>query len=319
MIYIANPMYDAVFKFMMEDKEVAKRFIGIITGKQIVEIELLPQEKTYRKDDLNIIVQRLDFVAQIQEQDGNITKVLIEIQKSNKSYHADIMRFRGYLAKHYMMDNLPIITIYILGFKLPDLETAAAYIDKYYQNIYTDDKIQGKSEFVEKLTHSCYIIQVPRLKLVVRNKLAELLEIFNQNYRLSNQKEGSKILQLAEIPLDSDISLIIRRLEKAQADASLKEKLEDEEYLEMVYDEMYGEMTREIAVLSGKIAVLSGKIEAENQRAEEEKKRAELAENRLEQEKLSIIKNLLSSGMTAEQVMLIAQVNKDFLQKHGLI
>lgn len=47
MLYIANPIYDAVFKFMMEDKEVAKRFIGIIIGKTILEIQLLPQEKTY--------------------------------------------------------------------------------------------------------------------------------------------------------------------------------------------------------------------------------------------------------------------------------
>lgn len=111
MIYIANPIYDVVFKFMMEDEEVAKRFIGIIIGKNIADIKLLPQEKTYVFDDKFIRIQRFDFVAHIREEDGKTSKVLIELQKSNNTFHADLMRFRGYLAKQYTLDDLPIITI----------------------------------------------------------------------------------------------------------------------------------------------------------------------------------------------------------------
>jgi len=98
MIYIANPIYDAVFKFMLEDTEVAKRFIGIIINKEITEIELKPQEKAYQAEKTGIIIQRLDFVAQIEEVNGEKSKVLIEIQKSNKTYHADVLRFRGYFS-----------------------------------------------------------------------------------------------------------------------------------------------------------------------------------------------------------------------------
>jgi len=40
MLYIANPLYDAVFKFMMEYLDTAKRFIGIIINKNITDIQL---------------------------------------------------------------------------------------------------------------------------------------------------------------------------------------------------------------------------------------------------------------------------------------
>ncbi len=245
MIYIANPLYDAVFKFLLEDLEVAKRFIGIIINKKIIDIELLPQEKIIQKEDIPIRVQRLDFVAKIKQDDGTNTKVLIEIQKSNKSYHADLLRFRGYLAKQYQIDDLPIITIYILGFLLEDLPHAVTHVNREYIDVYTNKKIQLRNEFIEKLTHDCYIIQVPRLKLVLKNKLSELLEIFNQDYRKSKDKIGSKVLEIPYLPKDKDLIKIYQRLEKANADEAMREKMEDEEYLEMVYDELYGDMDRQ--------------------------------------------------------------------------
>lgn len=81
---------------MMEDEEVAKRFIGIIIGKTILEIQLLPQEKTYFIKE-GIRIQRLDFVAMIKEEDGSTSKVLIELQKSNNALHADCYVFAATL------------------------------------------------------------------------------------------------------------------------------------------------------------------------------------------------------------------------------
>ncbi len=37
---IANPIYDAVFKFLMEDKKASSLIISAITGFEIEEIEL---------------------------------------------------------------------------------------------------------------------------------------------------------------------------------------------------------------------------------------------------------------------------------------
>jgi hypothetical protein len=44
---IANPIYDVVFKKMMENERVAKFFIGTLLNQTIETIEVKPQEYTY--------------------------------------------------------------------------------------------------------------------------------------------------------------------------------------------------------------------------------------------------------------------------------
>ena len=41
---IANPIYDVVFKYLMEDQKVAKIFLSTLTELDIVSLELMPQE-----------------------------------------------------------------------------------------------------------------------------------------------------------------------------------------------------------------------------------------------------------------------------------
>ena len=44
---IANPIYDVVFKKMMENERVAKFFIGTLLEQVIETVEVKPQEFTY--------------------------------------------------------------------------------------------------------------------------------------------------------------------------------------------------------------------------------------------------------------------------------
>ena len=44
---IANPIYDTVFKKMMESERVAKFFIGTLLEQDIETVEVQPQEFTY--------------------------------------------------------------------------------------------------------------------------------------------------------------------------------------------------------------------------------------------------------------------------------
>ncbi|MDW8347275.1 MAG: hypothetical protein RML94_09985 [Bacteroidia bacterium] len=255
MAYIANPIFDAVFKYMMEDQAVTKCFIGII-NKKIKALKLKPQEKTYHKTDADVtymLTQRLDFIAEIIDEHKKKTKVLIEIQKSNRSYHADVLRFRGYLAQQYQSDDLPIITIYILGFDLKDLPYPAVHAHLVCKDLFYEKNIDTASEFLEKLTHQTYVIQVPRLKPVLRNRLSELLDLFNQEYRLSDVKPGNRTLNVPYIPKDKDISLIMKRLEKANADEALREKLNDEEFADMAYEEMFGKLDRKVLRLEKRL------------------------------------------------------------------
>ncbi|MCX7953860.1 MAG: hypothetical protein N3A01_01575, partial [Bacteroidales bacterium] len=95
MTLIANPIYDVVFKYLMEDNKVAKLLLSDLTGLDIVSLELQPQEYTARPETASVIIYRMDFKAKVKDKHGNLKLVLIEIQKAK--FFTDIIRFRKYL------------------------------------------------------------------------------------------------------------------------------------------------------------------------------------------------------------------------------
>jgi hypothetical protein len=208
-IIIANPIYDVVFKRLMEDTKNARFFIKTLLNQEVEEIHFKPQEYTladkYKKrlsgQDVQmpgaLTVLRLDFVATIKNADGTRQKVLIEVQKGKKNL--DIMRFRDYLAEHYKREDeiilpdgngktktqktpLHIIAIYIVAFDLPNIKTPAAKVGREYVDLLTRRKIKVKEDFVEQLTHDCIVIQTGRIHGSIKTELDALLSIFEQRY-----------------------------------------------------------------------------------------------------------------------------------------
>jgi len=177
---IANPIFDVVFKHLMQNKKNAKFFISTLIEEEVVSIDFHSQEVPLRGEALSLL--RLDFVAVIKTEDGVKKKVLIEIQKA--SNFTDIMRFRQYLAKHYEEESpLEIIAVYILGFELPFLESAAIKVQREYKDLIAGKILKNaqKSEFADKLTHECYIVQIPRIKSKkMKTRLELLLSVFEQ-------------------------------------------------------------------------------------------------------------------------------------------
>ena len=102
MIQIANPIYDAVFKFMMNDNEVAKLLLSAIIGQPIQQLVFQPTELSIPIQDA-ITVFRMDFKAIIELDNGDTKTAIIEIQKAK--LHTDIMRFRKYLGTQYQDKN----------------------------------------------------------------------------------------------------------------------------------------------------------------------------------------------------------------------
>ena len=103
---IANPIYDVVFKYLMEDAKVAKIMLSSIIGESISKLSFLPQEFTTEIDTQSVkkthktglTVYRLDFSAQIQTPEGQ-KQVIIELQKAK--FPTDIIRFRRYLGEQF--------------------------------------------------------------------------------------------------------------------------------------------------------------------------------------------------------------------------
>ncbi len=229
---IANPIYDVVFKRLMENEKVAKFFISTLLNQQVLSVDLQPQEFTYTHQFAGLAVYRLDFVALIKTIDGTTKKVLIEIQKAKN--HIDLMRFRNYLAEQYKKEDkvnnqkevLPITTIYILGFKLPKIDSACIHVERQYKDLINEGIIGVKSEFIEKLTHDSYVVQVDRITDRYKSRLDKLLSVFQQ----SNFIDDSRVTKEYKHPTDEEeIKLITEILHHSGIDPEARKKIEIEQ------------------------------------------------------------------------------------------
>jgi len=159
---IANPIYDTVFKHLLENQRAAKFFIGTLLGKPIFSISIRSPERTYIDPKDKGLMLKIDFIVEIETEDCKKQKVAIKMQKSDKII-TDMSRFNRYMAHDYMSDTIPIISIYILWFSLPDIETAFQCISRGYYDF-----------------PDCYIVQVPRIQPRLKTPLDRLLSVFEQ-------------------------------------------------------------------------------------------------------------------------------------------
>jgi hypothetical protein len=262
---IANPIYDVVFKRLMENEKVAKFFIGTLLDTQIEALEVKPQEFTFIKDldqddpqvqqyinqrireRLIINVLRLDFVATIRTADGSLKKVLIEIQKAKNE--VDLMRFRNYLAEQYKKEDkvdgerhvLPITTIYILGFNLPDIDTPCILVKREYIDLINHRLITKKSDFVEKLTHDSYIVQVGRITDRYQTRLDKLLSVFEQR-NFTDDREITK--NFAHAPDLEELKAMTDILHHVGTDPEERKQIEIEQEAWRSVNAMFAERER---------------------------------------------------------------------------
>ncbi len=229
---IANPIYDVVFKRMLENERVARFFIGTLLEETITSVEVKPQEFTYTNELAALAVFRLDFIATIVTAGGESRKVLIEIQKAQNE--VDLMRFRNYLAEQYKKEDivnqekvvLPITTIYILGFKLPEIKTPCIKVQRNYLDLIDHTILETKSDFVEKLTHDCYVVQVNRITDRYQTRLDKLLSVFEQ----ANFVDESKIVKVFSLETDiEEVKLITDILHHSGTNPAEKKKIETEQ------------------------------------------------------------------------------------------
>ena len=127
MMTIANPIYDIVFKYLMEDERIARTILSALLQEDIIKVEVRPHEYSNNKRDA-LSVFRIDFGATIRKSDGSEQLILIELQKTWLPTEA--LRFRQYLGVQYEnpanivadSDNqhaIPMVAVYLLGHKVP--------------------------------------------------------------------------------------------------------------------------------------------------------------------------------------------------------
>ena len=234
MTLIANPIYDSVFKYLMEDDRVAKILLSALLKKEIVELQMRRQEYSAMQQT-RISMFRMDFTARIREADGEEHLVMIELQKTWLA--TETLRFRQYLGTQYLNkenmreeDNrtygLLIISIYILGHKLGELHEPVVYVRRQYLN-YDDCVIAHKDKFIASLTHDSIIVQIPYLKGRTRNHLERLLNLFDQDYIYH---ADDHLLEIDENKFTGkDEQLIMNRLLKAGVAPEIRRAMDVED------------------------------------------------------------------------------------------
>lgn len=242
---IANPIYDVVFKYLLDDEKVAKLMLSALLGKEILTLEFratevrteVPDEKPRPGVRPEILVMRLDFAALVRQDDGSRKLVLIEIQKAHTPW--DVLRFRRYLGGQYAnaenvyvdpdgrTQPLPLVTIYFLGQGLECLDAPVVKVNRHYTDAATGERIAIADPFVEALTHDTVVVQVDKLKNRRRTDLERLLAVFDQGQA---SQSDPHVLDILEENFPERYREVLRRLMRAGAEQSVRQRmdLEDE-------------------------------------------------------------------------------------------
>ena len=236
MTIIANPIYDSVFKFLLEDERAAKVLLSALLKQEVCELKMRRNEYTNVRQT-RISLFRIDFSAKIRNAAGEEHLVLIELQKTWLS--TETLRFRQYLGAQYLNNEnvpedgnpggygLPIISIYILGHKLGDLQEPVVYVRRRYLD-YENNIIEGgvPDPFIESLTHDSIIVQLPYLKGRTRNHLERILCVFDQEYRIASDDH---LLKIDDEDMDKDGRLLVNRLVMAAASPEVRREMQVED------------------------------------------------------------------------------------------
>ncbi len=308
---VANPIYDVVFKYLMQDQRVARLLIGRITGLAVQSLTVSPQETSVRRTPdapdhgLPLTLLRMDFAARVRTADGGQRQVLIEIQKANAP--TVIERFRRYLGQQIGSgDNIlthpsgrteavPIVTIYFLGYALDHL-TDEAVIDvcPRVTERRTGRELEASHPLVEGIHHRSHIIQIPRLASRRRDELERVLAIFDQGLVKGNGRGDAHVLTIAEEDYPTECGFVLRQLHEAMAEEEVRRTMQGEDLL-----------LRDSMLLARQVEHHERQAARERERAQRAEQGQERAEQERQQAELRLaraIRRLHGLGQDAEAI-----------------
>ena len=242
-VYVANPLYDAVFKYLMEDNRIAKTILSALLKKKVVDVKIRRNEYANLTRRESISMFRIDFAATVLDEDNQPHLMLIELQKT--WLPTETLRFRRYLALQYNNEEnmrkeehgkyaIPMVAIYLLGHCVGEIEEPVIYVNHHAYN-YDGKKVEAgiPDPFVESLQHDSIIVQIPLLHGRVNNRLEKVLCLFDQ----TNVADNKKVIKVDDKQFegDNDMEYIVRRLQSAAADPDMRYQMnaEDEFFKEL--------------------------------------------------------------------------------------
>ena len=296
-LYLANPIYDTVFKYLMEDERIARTMLSALLKKKVVKVEQRPHEYVNTTRN-NISMFRIDFGATIREEDGHEHLVLIELQKT--WLETETLRFRQYLGaqcnrKENIVEEskdkhaLPMVAVYILGHRVGDIDAPVIYVNHHTYD-YDGNLLKSKepNPFVESLTHNSIIVQIPLLHGRVNNRLEKVLSVFDQSNATQSNKQTIEIND-DEYAGDTEMEYIVKRLLSAASNPDVRQEMNvEDEFFKAIEDRDTELMAREKAIIERDRALV------EKDKVIDEKDKAINEQHKL---LTNAIEGMLSKGM----------------------
>ena len=304
-IHVANPIYDSVFKYIMEDERIAKTILSALLKKEVVHVTVRPHEySNTTRDTLSMF--RIDFAATVREKEGNEIKdriVLIELQKT--WLNTETLRFRQYLGAQYNNKNnireadekgfaYPMVAVYLLGHKVGNIKEPIVYVNHdvfdYNGNVVAESNAEP---FVESLTHNSIIVQIPRLQGNVNNRLEKILSVFDQT---NVDGDTQQVLKIDEDKYadDNDMMYVLHKLTAAAANSEMRQDMN-------VEDEFYKAIEDRDTAIMQRDKILKEQSEQLSQQSEQLSQQSEQLSQQSEQLK-NMAKALSASGLSNEQI-----------------
>ncbi len=310
MLQVANPIYDIVFKYLMEDERIARTILSALLKKDVVEVEQRRNEYTNGARD-NLSIFRIDFGAKVREADGSLHLILIELQKT--WLETETLRFRQYLGGHYanpeniIKDDprghaIPMVTVYLLGHCVGDIEEPILYVKRKSFDYNDNEVTKGLPDpFVDSLTHDSIIVQIPRLHGRLNNRLERVLNVFDQTRKDTNHQ--TLTIDESQWADDSEMMYILRRLREAASDSKLRHDMNvEDEYFSAIEK-------RDTEILMRDKQLAEQKTQLDEQKTQLDEQKAKLSEKDSQLD--ASIRLMLSQNIPANMIAMALNITED--------
>ena len=317
-IHVANPIYDSVFKYIMEDERIAKTMLSALLKKEVVHVTVRPHEYSNTTRDTQSMF-RIDFAATVREREGNEIKdriVLIELQKT--WLNTETLRFRQYLGAQYSNKNnireaedkgfaYPMVAVYLLGHRVGNIKEPIVYVNHdvfdYNGNVVEDGNMEP---FVESLTHNSIIVQIPLLHGNVNNRLEKVLSVFDQTLVDGDTQQVLKIDE-DKFADDNDMLYVLHKLTAAAANSEMRQDMNvEDEYYKAIEDRDTAIMQRD-KMLKERDCKMAQMDERLSQQSEQLSQQSEQLRN--------MAKALFVNGLSVEQISNMTGIDIDIIAK----
>ena len=310
-VYVANPLYDAVFKYLMEDERIARTILSALLKKKVLKVKTRRNEYANVTRHESISMFRIDFAATVEDEDGQPRLLLIELQKT--WLPTETLRFRRYLALQYNNEEnmvgepqgryaIPMVAIYLLGHRVGDIKAPIIYVNHKAYDYDNNEVREGMPDpFVESLQHDSIIVQIPLLHGRVNNRLEQLLSVFDQ----ANVADDNKVVKIDEQQFegDTDMEYVVRRLQSAAADPEMRFQMNAE-------DEFFRELEdRDTAIMERDKIIEQKDAQLEQKDAQLEQQTAQLEAQKAMLGKM--VFGLWQSGMAVEAIAKMLGISED--------